>query len=129
METAWNIYKQASNVDNHNLHNRKATPQFAMINCAFIVLWYSFPQRLRMIDTTFGKVLRLRSLTQSQQIHRIRCLQYGAHHEYIRPFIFNRVPVRDINIFTIFYPLKSLVLQILLFPPIYITHHQHKILV
>ena len=34
-----NIYEhkihQNSNVDNHNLHNRKATPQFAVIDCAF----------------------------------------------------------------------------------------------
>ena len=29
METAWNINEQGSHVDNHNLHNRKATPQFA----------------------------------------------------------------------------------------------------
>ena len=48
METSWNIYVQASNVDNRKLHNRKATPQFAVINCAFILLWYSFPHRPRM---------------------------------------------------------------------------------
>ena len=48
METAWNIYVQASNVDNRKLHNRKATPQFAVINCAFILLWYSFPHTPRM---------------------------------------------------------------------------------
>jgi len=35
METAWNFYVPASNVDNRKLHNRKATPQFAVINCAF----------------------------------------------------------------------------------------------
>ena len=43
-----NIYEhkihQNSNVDNHNLHNRKATPQFAVIDCAFILLWHSFPE-------------------------------------------------------------------------------------
>ena len=35
METAWNFYVPASNVDNRKLHNRKATPQFAVINFAF----------------------------------------------------------------------------------------------
>ena len=54
MKSAWNIYEQTSNVDNHNLHNRKATPQFAVIDCAFILLWHSFPHRPRRIDTTFG---------------------------------------------------------------------------
>ena len=54
MKSAWNIYKQTSKVANHNLQNPKATPQFVMIKCAFNLVWYSFPHRPRMIDTTFG---------------------------------------------------------------------------
>ena len=54
MKSAWNIYKQTSKVANHNLQNRKATPQFVMIKCAFNLVWYSFPHRARMIHTTFG---------------------------------------------------------------------------
>ena len=54
MKSAWNIYKQTSKVANHNLQKRKATPQFVMIKCVFNVVWYSFPHRPRMIDTTFG---------------------------------------------------------------------------
>ena len=54
MKSAWNIYKQTSKVANHNLQNPKATPQFVMIKCAFNLVWYNFPHRPRMIDTTFG---------------------------------------------------------------------------
>ena len=43
MKSAWNIYKQTSKVANHNLQNRKATPQFVVIKCAFNLVWYSFP--------------------------------------------------------------------------------------
>ena len=36
MESDWNIHEQTSNVDNHDLHNHKATPQFAvMILCLY----------------------------------------------------------------------------------------------
>ena len=49
MKSAWNIYEQTSNVDIHNLHNRKATLQFAVIDCASILLWYIFPYLPRMI--------------------------------------------------------------------------------
>ena len=35
VKSAWKIIQETSNVDTHNLHNRKATPQFAVIDCAF----------------------------------------------------------------------------------------------
>ena len=47
MESEWNTCED-------HLHNRKATPQFAVIDCAFILLWYSYPHRPRVIDTSFG---------------------------------------------------------------------------
>ena len=46
-------HEQTSNFDDHNLHNGKATLQFAVIDCACILLWYSFPHRPRMVDNTF----------------------------------------------------------------------------
>ena len=54
MKSEWDIYKQISKVANHNLQNRKATPQFVLIKRAFNFVWYSFPHRPRMIATTFG---------------------------------------------------------------------------
>ena len=52
-EICMEIFQQTSNVDKHNLHSRKGTPQFAVMDCALFLLWYSVPRRPRMIDTTF----------------------------------------------------------------------------
>ena len=53
MESPRKFHEQTSNFDDHNLHNGKATLQFAVIDCACILLWYSFPHRPRMVDNTF----------------------------------------------------------------------------
>ena len=65
----------------NNLHNRKATPQFAVVNRGFFRLWYSFPHRPRMIDTTFGYVTDPVIFSKLRRNHRERTQHVQCGHK------------------------------------------------